>query len=91
MTWGTQGMSGTSGTLVSEAEKLNPMPTPPIETVLALGSVVAVVFVFFALWKVARHEWTWPYAIGLVLISFIIPFSGPVVAVVRAWWLRRRR
>ena len=73
------------------AEKLEPLPTHPIETVMFLGAVVAIAFVIFALWKVSRREWTWPYAVGLVLFSFIIPFAGPVVAVVRAGWLHLRR
>lgn len=82
---------GTLEVLVSDVEKLGPLPVRPIETVMFLGSVVAIAFVFFALWKVSRRDWSWPYAVGLVLLSFLLPFAGPVVAVVRAGWLRLRR
>ena len=74
--------------MTSTAEKLEPLAPHPIETVMMLGSMVGIAFAFFAIWKVHRGDWRSTYAVALVLLNFLVPFAGVIVAAVRGLWLR---
>ncbi len=70
-------------------EKLEPLSPSTGEMFMNVAGVVAFAFAFFAIWKVHRGDWRSTYAVALVLLNFLVPFAGPLVAVARGLWLRR--
>ncbi|KQT94304.1 hypothetical protein ASG49_05280 [Marmoricola sp. Leaf446] len=69
-----------------------PAPLAPtgVEVWFAVAAAVAVVFAGFAIWKLVRHEWSVGFALTLVLLTFVVPFAGPVVLLARWLWRRAR-
>jgi predicted Kef-type K+ transport protein len=66
-----------------------PLAPSPIEVVYAIAVVVALVFAAYAIRKMAKHEWPVGFALTLILFTFVVPFSGPVVVGLRTLWRRR--
>ncbi|MDO9398489.1 MAG: hypothetical protein Q7T71_18240 [Herbiconiux sp.] len=70
--------------------ELEPLAASPFEVVLTAALVTAIVFTAHAIWKVARHDWPVGFALTLVVLTFVVPFSGPVLLGLQSLWRRRR-
>ena len=51
----------------------------PIEIVYSVAAVVALVFAVYAIRQMIRREWTTGFGLTLVLLTFVVPFAGPVI------------
>lgn len=59
--------------------ELNTISPHPIEVVYSVASLVAVVFTVYAIRKMAKREWTVAAGLTLILMSFVVPFGGPII------------
>lgn len=63
-------------------------PTP-VEMVYVVASVAALLFAVHAVRRISRGDWPLGYGLTLVLLTLVVPFSGPVIVgsrtVVRRW------
>lgn len=66
----------------------SPLAPTAGEVMLAVGAVVAVVFIAYAVWRMATRAWPVPFGLTLIVLTWIIPFSGPLLLVLARMWVR---
>jgi hypothetical protein len=73
--------------------ELSPLAPTTFELVFTLGAVTALLFAVYAVYKVRRGDWAFGAGLTLAVITFIIPFSGPLLVAALTWrrHLRARR
>lgn len=63
-----------------ESVSLSPSPLEVAFTVLFLAtSVVAVLFAVVAIVMMARGKWGVAHGVALLVVTFIVPFGGPII------------
>jgi hypothetical protein len=68
--------------------ELTPLAPRPLEVVYTVASVVALIFAVYAIRKMVKREWPVGFGLALILFTFVLPFSGPVIVGLRTLWLR---
>lgn len=58
--------------------ELNPLAPSAAEIVFGLAALVAVLFAAYAVVKMARRQWPVPFGLTMILLTCVVPFSGPV-------------
>ena len=59
--------------------ELNPLAPSPFEIVFTGAALVAVLFTGYAAVRMTRGQWPVPFGLTLVLLTFLVPFGGPIL------------
>lgn len=69
--------------------EMTPIAPSPLEVVYAVATVIALLFAAYAIRKMAKHDWPVGFGLSLIVFTFVVPFSGPVIVGLRTLWLRQ--
>ena len=60
-----------------------------MEVLYSLAFMTRVVFAVYAVIKMVRRHWPAGFGLTLILLTLIVPFSGPTALGLRKLWRRR--
>lgn len=64
---------------IGSSVELTPLSPHLAEVVFSVAALVAVLFAAYAIRKMAIRQWPVGFGLTLILLTFVVPFGGPVL------------